>query len=522
MNHDVRIRIVDVIYAIAKRWKLIVMLTFSCMVFGFVMTGVSYMQGRSMNYEISCSFAVAPQQANGTYLGNSQYPSYNDFVVAQDMADAAIYVVGSDQVITEAIQKSGVSTGAKAVKNNLVLTRYNETQIIEMNLTWSNKDDGIALANAILAVAGDKMPKTLKMGSISVINTPEAIHMIGGSLSSYLWIVMTLIGLAAGVGTAILDLVLRPTLLNLDDVENVLGIEITGAIPNDAAYYAVPEYKKSKEEFGHTNQDYLSASYIVNNVLADEKKPRCFYITSTIDGEGTTTTAINMALALAEAEKKVLLLDLNTRNPKLAEHFLEHPDYRHTLNAYYRGEAGQQDAICHITGYLDLLPCQAGLRISDTLLGFIKTLTKDYDYVIIDADSVERHAEILRINKVTPNVLFVIHHDMSMLTDIQDNLEKLIKSGANIIGAVVTGTQRTNVEAARHVTVYQPKQEYPDLFAQEDENAGSAAVTDADEDEMPMPSEQEVEKKETGQLLSDEDVKGVLSKMGIKDGDENK
>ena len=47
-------------------------------------------------------------------------------------------------------------------------------------------------------------------------------------------------------------------------------------------------------------------------------------------------------------------------------------------------------------------------------------------------------------------------------------------------------------------------------------------MTDADEDEMPMPSEQEVEKKETGQLLSDEDVKGVLSKMGIKDGDENK
>lgn len=493
MNHDVRIRIVDIAYAIVKRWKLIVILTLSCMVFGFVMTGVSYMQGKSMNYEISCSFAVAPQQANGTYLGNSQYPSYNDFIVAQDMADAAIYVVESDQVITEAIQKSGVNAVVKTVKNNLTLTRYNETQIIEMNLTWSNKDNGIALANAILTVAGDKMPKTLKMGSISVINKPEAIHMMGGTVSSYLWIVMTLIGLVTGIGTAILDLVLRPTLLNLDDVENVLGIEITGVIPDDVAEYAVPEYQKSKEEFGHTNQEYLSASYIVNNVLADEKKPRCFYITSTIDGEGVTTTAVNMALALAEAEKKVLLLDLNTRNPKLAGHFLEHPDYRHTLNAYYHGEAGKQDAICHITGYLDLLPCQTGLRISDTLLDFIKTLAKDYDYVIIDAGPVEKHAEVLRINKVTPNVLFVIHHDMSILADIQDSLEKLIKSGANIIGAVVTGTQRTNVEAARHVTVYQPKHEYPDLFAKEDEEAGSTVVTDTGDDDMPMPSAQDME-----------------------------
>lgn len=521
MNREVRIRVVDIAYAIAKRWKMIILLTLSCTVFGIVMTGVSRLQGRSMNYEITCSFAVAPQQADGMYLGNSQYPAYNDFLVAQDMADAAIYITKSEEVIKEALQNSGISASVETVQKNLTLSRFNETQIIEMTLDWSSRDDGVTLANAILAAAGTIMPETLKMGSVSVINPPEAVYTLGGTLSSYLWIVMTLIGLAAGIGTAVLDLVLRPTLLNLDDVENVLGIEITGVIPENALYYSVPEYKKTKDEFAHTNQDYISASYIVGNVLADEKAPRCFYVTSTTDGEGKTTAAANIAMALADMEKKVLLLDLNTRNPKLAEKFLEHPDYKHTINAYYHGEAGKQEAICHITGFLDLLPCAAGLRISDTLLDFIRKLSKDYDYVIMDTDSVEKHPEILRLNRVTSNVLFVIHHDLALLSDIQNSLERLTKSGANLIGAIVTGTQRTNVEAVRYAPAYQKEQEYPDLFSEEDSASENHPTSEEDivpDEDMPMPSEQDSREKmeKDSTLLSDEDLKSALDKMGIQ------
>lgn len=75
------------------------------------------------------------------------------------------------------------------------------------------------------------------MGSVAVIDAPEAKYLMGGGSYASLWIIFSLLGLMAGVGMAVLELLMRPTLVNLKDVEDVLGLETLGNVPKDDGYF---------------------------------------------------------------------------------------------------------------------------------------------------------------------------------------------------------------------------------------------------------------------------------------------
>ena len=75
------------------------------------------------------------------------------------------------------------------------------------------------------------------VGSVAVIDAPEAKYLMGGGSYASLWIIFSLLGLMAGVGMAVLELLMRPTLVNLKDVEDVLGLETLGNVPKDDGYF---------------------------------------------------------------------------------------------------------------------------------------------------------------------------------------------------------------------------------------------------------------------------------------------
>ena len=123
----IRIRIGDLLYAVVKRWKLVLALTAMGLGFGVALYGIAFVQGKNMNYEITCSIAVTSESATGAFTGNSAYLNPNDFYLAQDMVDAArYYVIKSDKVLGTAIANAGLqNVTTKDVSKNLQLERYN-------------------------------------------------------------------------------------------------------------------------------------------------------------------------------------------------------------------------------------------------------------------------------------------------------------------------------------------------------------------------------------------------------------
>ena len=99
----------------------------------------------------------------------------------QDMVDAASFVMKSNRVLQAALDSTGlVSVSTKDVYQNLEVSRYNETQVLQLTLSWNNADAGIRLMNAILDASRTILPETLMVGSVAVIDAPEAKYLMGG------------------------------------------------------------------------------------------------------------------------------------------------------------------------------------------------------------------------------------------------------------------------------------------------------------------------------------------------------
>ncbi len=314
-NDNLRqIRMSDVLFAMRKRIVLIAIAGAVGLVLGIVLGVVSYLRGEmSKQYLITTSIAVTSQSADGLFISNMQNPNSTDIHLAEDMVDAVIYVIRSDRTLNAAIEKLDlIGVSIKDIYSNLKVSQYNETQIVELNLYWRSAQEGISILTAINQVVAPILIDTLKIGGVSVINEPKSKYIIGGSLNTSAWVLMALVGVMMGVGLAVLEMLIRPTLLNTRDVERQLGLELLGEIPSRSSYFR----KKRNLLFWADEED--SDPVVLDNFAAiahmiqwqfRNARSTCLSVTSASQNEGKTTIISYLAVMLAGMGTRVLIAE---------------------------------------------------------------------------------------------------------------------------------------------------------------------------------------------------------------------
>lgn len=176
--------------------------------------------------------------------------------------------------------------------------------------------------------------------------------------------------------------------------------------------------------------------------------------TSTEPSEGKSTTISNIAYLLAKEGKKVLLIDLDLRKPKLNRVFDDHISAN--LTDYLTGKAEIKDIIQHSedlgidyiinkdssTAVINLLKSQ---KLAQLLEGF----RNQYDYILLDSPPVESLSDALYVTKLADGVIFVIGYGQAKKVNVKDSVEALKKHGANILGAILS-----QVEMKRKLRTY--------------------------------------------------------------------
>ncbi|SFG72220.1 ParA family protein [Oribacterium sp. WCC10] len=123
---------------------------------------------------------------------------------------------------------------------------------------------------------------------------------------------------------------------------------------------------------------------------------RIIAITNQKGGVGKTTTAINLAATLAEANQKILLLDFDPQGNATSGFGIERDDVEHTIYGVLTGDCNMDEAILvDVTDNLDIIPADMNLAAVDVEFVehedknlILKRLLSDYrnryDYIIID------------------------------------------------------------------------------------------------------------------------------------------
>ncbi len=163
-------------------------------------------------------------------------------------------------------------------------------------------------------------------------------------------------------------------------------------------------------------------------------------ITSTNPSEGKSITAVNVALAFAEVNKKVLLIDADMRRPKV--HRLLQLNSVPGLSNVLVGDCEVSTAI---QKYKDIdvlcsgenVPNSTALLESDSLEEFFHNLSKDYDYIIIDTPPVNTVVDGCIIAQYTSGIVFVIRQDYAKKEHIVSAVNQIEFAGGKIIGFVL-------------------------------------------------------------------------------------
>ena len=156
----------------------------------------------------------------------------------------------------------------------------------------------------------------------------------------------------------------------------------------------------------------------------DEGKHQIITVTSSRKGEGKTFVASHIARTLAAQNKKVLLIDANTFNPKLHELFSMKQE--NGLTDYYNNKATISDCV-HTTSIdqLDILPSGldtnpvSHLISSDKTKSLLDQLSPQYDAIVIDTPEVEEHIDAIPFMKWSDLNLFVVKSDTQRAELIQ-------------------------------------------------------------------------------------------------------
>jgi capsular exopolysaccharide synthesis family protein len=246
------------------------------------------------------------------------------------------------------------------------------------------------------------------------------------------------IGLVVGVGLVVIRDLLDNTVKGPEDFAE-LGVPVLGYVPFDkrTAQNAIAFRGDAHSARSEAYRQLRTNLQFVNV----DKSPRVIAITSAIPGEGKTTTAVNLASALAEAGYRVCLVDADLRRPSLAKVLGLVDDVGFTTVLI--GKAPLEDVLQKAGRNLAVLtsgavpPNPTELLMSRQAYTILRQIADEVDYVIIDSAPLLPVADGAEVAALADATLIVHHAGKSTRHQAADSIGALAKVGTRPVGVVL-------------------------------------------------------------------------------------
>lgn len=174
------------------------------------------------------------------------------------------------------------------------------------------------------------------------------------------------------------------------------------------------------------------------------KECKCIGVTSPVSGDGKSTTAVNLAISLAQIGKRVLLIDCDLRLPTVSAKLGIRPTPG--LSDFLIGEVRIDEAIRNVEKYgIHVLPASnvpadpTSLLDSKQMEHLFVALRRNYEYVIVDLPPVTVVSDALIISKCLDGYLLAVRQKKTKHRAVAEAIRNLQFADAKVLGAVVTG-----------------------------------------------------------------------------------
>jgi capsular exopolysaccharide synthesis family protein len=283
------------------------------------------------------------------------------------------------------------------------------------------------------------------------------------------------LGLAAGIGLALVLEFLDTSVRRIEDVERMVGRPVLGLIPmvkirqqkqriagiKKAQDRAVSHYSEL-----HPKSAVSEAFRSLRTSLmfsTPQGMPKTILMTSPGPGDGKTTNAINLATVMAQNGSKVLIIDADLRKPRLHRDFgIPHsPGLTNRIASLKASENSSSSAIVPTT--VDGLfvmpsgnhaPNPAELLSSDRMQKIIDMASRAFDHVIIDTAPVLGLADALVLSRCVDGVILVVGCGATTKVSVKTSTHRLSQVQAPLLGVVMNQVDMDSPDYSYYSSYY--------------------------------------------------------------------
>jgi len=251
-----------------------------------------------------------------------------------------------------------------------------------------------------------------------------------------------MLGLAGGIGLAVLGDRFDPHVRSIPQIEALTGLAVVMAVPSLRLSH------RQRREAVRLDRDHRQAweahRTLARIVLSDAqaRHARSLLIASAEAGEGRSTIALNLAISLAESGLRTILVDADLRTPAL--HQALGMSNSPGLTSVVRGECALRDAVAEsdVPGLRVLtagpaVPAPDRVASSPRLWPVLRELESMADFVLLDSPPVLAYADALELVAVANRVLLVVAEDLSTKEQVAEAARRLALTCSPTLGIVL-------------------------------------------------------------------------------------
>jgi capsular exopolysaccharide synthesis family protein len=293
------------------------------------------------------------------------------------------------------------------------------------------------------SVSGERQPV-----NISIVETAKVPQSPVRPVVTLNLLLGLLLGLFGGIGVAFFvdhqDLRIKAA----EDVADILKIPALGSITFNRVAGNMKEIVRTapRSEFTE-NYNALRTTLLLS---AADIPPRHILISSSIAGEGKTTTATNLALTMAKAGSKVLLIDADLRKPTLHKVFKLHNQVG--LSSYLAGSSDK--SILNKGSHENLVIIPAGpipsnpyeLLNSNRMATLLDNLAKEFDVIICDSPPILSVADARVLCRFFDGMIVVARAGLTTYPMVKKSIRMVKEVKGEILGILVNAVQTRDLE----------------------------------------------------------------------------
>jgi capsular exopolysaccharide synthesis family protein len=408
-------------------------------------------------------------------------------------------VATSPIVLDPVIDQLHLTVSSVDLAKSVAATVPTDTVILDVSVTDPDPQQATAIANAIgtqlAQVVGELSPERTN-GTQAVKATilkPAVVPPFPSSPNVLRNLAVgAALALVLGLAAALLRNVLDTKIRSDDDLRALTDSPVLGTIALDEVVSAHPVVVADEPLSGpseavrrlRTNLQFVGAPNASKKVV----------ITSSVPGEGKTTTSINLAVALADAGLRVILVDADLRRPSVAENMgLEGAA---GLTTVLIGRAELADVIQPWrSSRLDILPSGQVPPNPSELLGstamdvLLEQLGETYDVVLLDSPPLLPVTDATILTKLAGGALVVVGADRIHRRQLEDSLDTLATAGAETYGLVLNKVAKRDAQPyAYHGAYYRASAAAPPSPGVESAEAPAETGQDRATDPLRIPT----------------------------------